>query len=637
MASRVSQLPENLQLRILQLVADRPPPPVAPSSVGRGPPAAITAVPARVHQIADELVARGHATSDEFLSEAATRALYALSEQIIVAGRLRPARVGQSHAVRDDTRARADSIAWLPFAEHVELEPFASSLRELCSAASARIGEVLELPRSVMLARYPAHSDGYALHRDASELTAHRRVTAILYLNENWEAADGGELELHPDNTCGGLVTKISPEWNRLLLFRSELLHRVLPTRKPRLALTVWLQRAQPAPTAVPSAGQELQPAPGAASSESADLPTIFVSVPAYRDPEMQHTLYDLFAKAAHPSRVSVGLVWQGDTEAGADAHCFARPLPPEWAARCRTHWMHYREARGPTLARALAQRLWRGESHYLQVDSHSRFADGWDEALLDQLAQAEQDAASRANSSSAGSGGARVVLTTYPAWYERPDSRSPDDRPPLMCARAAGTDAFGADGFLRLRARTLQRRPERPVLSLFWAAGFAFSRAAVIREVPYDPDLPFLFFGEETAMAARLWTHGYDFYAPTTNLVYHLWDRSYRETFWQVTDSLAEKPRSIAHVQALLQGAPGPSAAQGPSAVEGPTFGLGRMRTLDQYEEWCGVSFGKRIASERAALGGQPSEAVFAEVASEGLRAALAELALCRPEHSAK
>ena len=42
--------------------------------------------------------------------------------------------------------------------------------------------------------------------------------------------------------------------------------------------------------------------------------------------------------------------------------------------------------------------------------------------------------------------------------------------------------------------------------------------------------------------MSARLWTAGYDFYAPTTNLVYHLWDRSYRETFWQLPDAGADK-----------------------------------------------------------------------------------------------
>jgi hypothetical protein len=41
-------------------------------------------------------------------------------------------------------------------------------------------------------------------------------------------------------------------------------------------------------------------------------------------------------------------------------------------------------------------------------------------------------------------------------------------------------------------------------VRSLLWAAGFNFGHAAdLITTAPYDP-LPFLFFGEEIAMAVR-------------------------------------------------------------------------------------------------------------------------------------
>lgn len=631
MASRVSDLPDNLQLKILTLVAGRQAPPARPS--GSAPHAASAPVPGWARRAADGLAAHGHASSDAHLSEPAARALHRLAEGLADSGQLRPARVGQSHAVREDARSRADSIAWLPFADHPELAPLASSLGELCAAASALVGEPLELPRSAMLARYPARSAGYTLHRDASELTAHRLVTAILYLNEGWGEDDGGQLVLYPDGGpeggAGGTPASaqpsdagsvsVVPAWNRLLAFRSHLLHRVLPTgRKPRLALTAWLQRAQPArpvgaPSARPTAKQPTPPAPDA---------TIFVSVPAYRDPEMQHTLHDLFARAQRPGRVSVGLVWQGDTEAGADAHCFSRPLPPEWAARVRTRWLHFREARGPTLARALAQQLCRNETHYLQIDSHSRFVDGWDEALLEQLRLAEEDAAARGRPVEP-----RVIVTTYPAWYERPDLRSPDDRPPLMCARSEGAGAFGADGLLRLRARTLERRPQRPVLSLFWAAGFAFSRSDVVRAVPYDPDLPFLFFGEETTMGARLWTHGYDFYAPSTNLVFHLWDRSYRETFWQVSDELLDKPRSVARVHALLEGAREPSAPPDIALVErAAPLGLGSARTLEAYEEWCGVSFRARVASRRAALGGQDSHAAFASAHANGLCAAVVQ-----------
>ena len=39
---------------------------------------------------------------------------------------------------------------------------------------------------------------------------------------------------------------------------------------------------------------------------------------------------------------------------------------------------------------------------------------------------------------------------------------------------------------------------------SPLWASGFSFSDSSVLHEVPYDPLLPFLFFGEEISMTAR-------------------------------------------------------------------------------------------------------------------------------------
>ncbi len=55
--------------------------------------------------------------------------------------------------------------------------------------------------------------------------------------------------------------------------------------------------------------------------------PTIFVSIPSFRDPECQRTIRDLFEKAARPERVHVGLCAQYD--AGEDVQrCFNEPIP---------------------------------------------------------------------------------------------------------------------------------------------------------------------------------------------------------------------------------------------------------------------------------------------------------------------
>ena len=41
-------------------------------------------------------------------------------------------------------------------------------------------------------------------------------------------------------------------------------------------------------------------------------------------------------------------------------------------------------EAKGPTYGRALSQKLFAGQDFYLQIDSHTQFAPGWDRRLIE-------------------------------------------------------------------------------------------------------------------------------------------------------------------------------------------------------------------------------------------------------------
>lgn len=112
--------------------------------------------------------------------------------------------------------------------------------------------------------------------------------------------------------------------------------------------------------------------------------PRIFVSIPSFRDSECQHTLIDLFSKAAHPERIFVGLCWQYE-HAGAAASKQQFPIAPSAAdAACfdprHSLWSHpdprlaslassnvriitldARFAQGPTLARHLCATMYRG------------------------------------------------------------------------------------------------------------------------------------------------------------------------------------------------------------------------------------------------------------------------------------
>ncbi|GIL48603.1 hypothetical protein Vafri_5080, partial [Volvox africanus] len=297
----------------------------------------------------------------------------------------------------------------------------------------------------------------------------------------------------------------------------------------------------------------------------------IFVSMAAYRDPEGRWTLHSLFSKADHPERVRVGVVWQIDpvTEAEFVGVAGARKHP-EWLRQISQIVVPYQDAEGPCTARAQAQTLWSGEEYVLQIDSHMRMVSGWDTLCIQQLAAAEAISVS-----------GKAVLSTYPLGYSGagPAASSPDDTSApatLLCAKG-----FEQDGFLRTVGRVLRQRPAAPVPTHFWAAGLTFARSAWLREVPYCPYLPHLFFGEESYMLARMYTRGWDVFAPAVPLAFHQWERSARAHTYQrdmadeVTKGQQRPPEQQPEQQRQLQGAePGMEKEQGQPLWEGTTDG---------------------------------------------------------------
>ncbi|CAE8645890.1 unnamed protein product, partial [Polarella glacialis] len=96
-----------------------------------------------------------------------------------------------------------------------------------------------------MVTCYPGETRSrYLRHCDVSRGAV---LTAIYYLNEDWNAEDGGCLRIFCD---GKLQTRIKedilPVANRLLLFwaSDEVPHEVLATKRDRFTITLWFKRA---------------------------------------------------------------------------------------------------------------------------------------------------------------------------------------------------------------------------------------------------------------------------------------------------------------------------------------------------------------------------------------------------------
>jgi len=85
----------------------------------------------------------------------------------------------------------------------------------------------------------------YVRHLDRFRDAPHRVLSVILYLNEDWQPEDGGELRLYLPGPDGGeTVRDVPPRAGTLVTFLSDTIwHEVLPARRDRLSFTGWFRR----------------------------------------------------------------------------------------------------------------------------------------------------------------------------------------------------------------------------------------------------------------------------------------------------------------------------------------------------------------------------------------------------------
>lgn len=88
------------------------------------------------------------------------------------------------------------------------------------------------------LAHYPSGGH-YDKHLDQFEGRNNRMISVVIYLNENWQKGDGGELQIFENDEKSILV---EPILGRCVMFKSaEVPHAVLQAHKSRYSLTGWL------------------------------------------------------------------------------------------------------------------------------------------------------------------------------------------------------------------------------------------------------------------------------------------------------------------------------------------------------------------------------------------------------------
>jgi hypothetical protein len=308
---------------------------------------------------------------------------------------------------------------------------------------------------------------------------------------------------------------------------------------------------------------------------------TVFISIASYCDPVLGFTLARALATARWPDQVHFGVVDQSPEGAPQPS---AADVSPARLSYVRIDPLY---ARGPCWARAIAMSLYDGEQWFFQIDSHMDFDLHWDEQLM-------------AHAMALLPGRLGVVLSAYPNAFAFEGGR-PVRRPctnKVLAHVVKPGSSFEADHpVLKFEAHPVDQDAAVPGFHV--GAGCLFAPGQFVQSFPYDPF--YYFHGEEQALAARLFTHGWDIFHISAQPVYHLyntgdgdapprpmhWDASHdtrRQVNW-----LALEQRSRARLAALLAGEPL------------GVYALGQQRSMADYAAFCGIDYAARTLAPRA------------------------------------
>ena len=325
---------------------------------------------------------------------------------------------------------------------------------------------------------------------------------------------------------------------------------------------------------------------------------TIFVSVASYRDPECRPTVENLYLRAKYPDRIRVAIIDQIDPE--GDPKCSQPAIPcdqdPNQVLCKYHHLIDVLEVPaflmvGPVFARHLAHRMYRGEYFVLQVDAHVRFTQNWDDDLIEQWWSAQNEMA---------------VLSTY--LTDIADSIDPQTHQSLrgrsrnvMCLLEY--EGYGNTQHLILKAPYQSRATihNGPMLHPYWSAGFSFARGHFIIQVPYDQYLPMVFQGEESSIAIRGFTYGYDYYVPERSVAFHIYamkeniSRRNRHKYWEnETYFVGALDKSLLRINGILGAVKGmdddPNIQGKYFSKDMDRYGIGFVRHKHQYYETFGI-----------------------------------------------
>jgi hypothetical protein len=295
----------------------------------------------------------------------------------------------------------------------------------------------------------------------------------------------------------------------------------------------------------------------------------IFVQIASYRDPQLVPTVDDMLAKATRPENLTFGICWQYDETEPIDKY----DDNPQF--RISKH--HYSESQGLGWARHITNTLYQDEYFTLQIDSHHRFVKGWDDIILEDYNQALMVSD-------------KPIITTYCPPFNPEECFCTRNQTPTLMSQYE----FSADKLLMSMPWYIQDYKERKrVIKARTLSGhFFFTQGKFIQEVPYDPDIYFGGYTEETTLSVRAFTNGYDFFSPYRMVMWHEYTRNYRPKHWEDHGIESATKKTSGERDIFARNKTRQLFGQEEHGIDMDIYGLGNVRTLHDYEEYGGFDF---------------------------------------------
>ncbi len=292
----------------------------------------------------------------------------------------------------------------------------------------------------------------------------------------------------------------------------------------------------------------------------------IFVQIASYRDPDLNNTLNSLFSNAISPENLRVVVANQ----------CKPEDVPVTPRDGVEVHIIPAEQSKGCCFTRNFLQQFYQGEEYILQLDSHMRFAQGWDYILINWMNKLKEK------------GHTKPLITGYMPSFD-PEN---DPKGRILKPWTMEFDYYNVEGWVSYLPHTIDH-PEQhslPLPARFYSAHFAFADGSFAVEVQHDPE--YLFHGEEISISARAYTHGYDLFHPNRVVAWHEYSRKNRTKFWDEHSEWGQLNQKTHRRNKILFG-----MEPNDEGVNFGKYGFGEVRSLADYEKYAGLRFRDRSA----------------------------------------